>query len=276
MWKSRSDRSPRKSATVRRPRASDIAVSTLGGLLNARYTRPGLAGMRLPSSLITWCSGSTRAPNRRTVSPSTSTRPAPMSSSQCLRLPTPASARTFCSRTPPKEPGTSVSESLFSSSKSSSSSSSRSGVLILDVLNVFRQERREIGEILQAGQAQPLEEVPGGPVQDGTGFGIRPRSLGKAAQYQRAHDPVAVDAAHRRHPGPAYRLAVGHHGQRLQRRLSQADLLAVTDETLDERRAILAGVEPPAARDLAQVEAAILGDVGRGQVTQFGFDLIPR
>src|SRR4029077_18130343 len=111
---------------------------------------------------------------------------------------------------------------------------------------------------------------------DGTGFGIRPRFLGKAAQHQRAHDPVAVDAAHRRYPGPAYRLAVGHHGQRLQRRLSQPDLLAVTDETLDERRAILAGVEPPAAGDLAQVEAPALGYVGRGQVTQFGLDLVPR
>src|SRR5215813_1083514 len=189
--------------------------------------------MRLPSTLITWRSGSTRAPNLRTVSPSTSTRPAPMSFSQCLRLPTPASARTFCSRTPPREPGTSVRESLFSSSKSSSSSSwSRSGVLILDVLNVLRQERREIGQILQAGQAQPLQEVPGGPVQDGTGFLIRPRFLGEAAQYQRAHDPVAVDPAHRRYPGPAHRLAVGHHGQRLQRRLGQPDLLPVTDETL--------------------------------------------
>src|SRR5689334_23212223 len=202
--------------------------------------------MRLPSTLITWWSGSTRAPNRRTVSPSTWTRPAPMSSSQCLRLPTPASARTFCSRTPP---GTSVSESRFSSSKSSSSSSrSRSGVLILDVLNVLRQERREIGQILQAGQAQPLQEVSGGPEQDGAGFRVRPRFLGKATQHQRAHDPVAVDPAHRRHPGPAYRLAVGHHGQRLQRRLRQPDLLSVTDETLDQRRAILAGVEPPAAR----------------------------
>src|SRR5271165_3456377 len=253
MWKSRSDRSPRKSATVRRPRGSDIAVSTLGGLLKARYTRPGLAGMRLPSTLITWRSGSTRAPNRRTVSPSTSTRPAPMSSSQCLRLPTPASARTFCSRTPPMEPGTSVRESLSPSSKSSSSSSAwnlRSGVLIVDVLNVLRQERREIRQVLQAGQAQPLQEVPGGAVQDGSGLFVRARFLGQAAQHQRAHDPVAVDAAHRRYAGPAHRLTVGHHGQGLQRRLGQPDLLPVTDETLNQRRAILAGIEPPAAGDL--------------------------
>src|SRR5256885_7779452 len=162
--------------------------------------------MRLPSTLIPWWSGSTRAPNRRTVSPSTSTRPAPMSSSQCLRLPTPASARTFCSRTPS---GTSVSESRspssyssYSSYSSSSSSSSawklRSGVLIVDVLNVLRQERRQVRQVLQAGQAQPLEEVAGGPVQDGPGLGVRPRLLGQPAQHQRAHHPVAGDAPHRR------------------------------------------------------------------------------
>src|SRR5690348_1650634 len=212
--------------------------------------------MRLPSTLITWRSGSTRAPNRRTVSPSTSTRPAPMSSSQCLRLPTPASARTFCSRTPS---GTSVSESRspssYSSYSSSSSSSSawnlRSGVLILDVLNVLWQERRQVRQVLQAGQAQPLEEVPGGPVQDGPGVLVRSRFLGQAAQHQRAHHTVAVDTAYRRHPGPAHRLPVRHHGQGLQRRLGQPDLLPVADEALDQRRAVLARVEPPAAGDLA-------------------------
>src|SRR5215470_6795304 len=228
--------------------------------------------MRLPSTLITWWSGSTRAPNRRTVWPSTSTRPAPMSSSQYLRLPTPASARTFCSLTPP---GTSVSESLSLSSKSPKSSSSsswpawnlRSGVLILDVLDVLWQERREIRQVLQAGQAQPLQEVPGGPVQDGAGLLVCPRLFGEAAQHQRAHDPVAVDPADRGHARAADRLAVRDHGQGLQRRLGQPDLLRVTDETLDQRRAILAGVETPAACDFPEVEAAAAGLVGRGQVT---------
>src|SRR5262245_12719243 len=64
--------------------------------------------MRLPSTLMIWWSGSTLAPYRRTISPSTSTRPSPISCSQCLRLPTPAAASTFCRRTPP---GTSTSES---------------------------------------------------------------------------------------------------------------------------------------------------------------------
>src|SRR5580700_8233465 len=173
--------------------------------------------MRFPSTLITWCSGSTRAPNRRTVSPSTSTRPAPMSSSQCLRLPSPASARTFCSRTPP---GTSVSESRSASSSSYSSlRASRSGVLILDVLNVLWQERREIREILQARQAQPFQEVAGGAVQDGGGLRVRAGLLDQAAQRQRAHDAVAVDPAHGRDPGPAHRLAVGYDREGLKRRL---------------------------------------------------------
>src|SRR5690348_15176662 len=64
--------------------------------------------MRLPSTLMIWWSGSTLAPYRRTISPSTSTRPSPISSSQRRRLPTPAAASTFCRRTPP---GTSTSES---------------------------------------------------------------------------------------------------------------------------------------------------------------------
>src|SRR5580658_9244882 len=249
-----------------------MAVSTLGGLLKARYTSPGLAGMRFPSTLITWCSGSTRAPNRRTVCPSTSTRPAPISSSQCLRLPTPASARTFCSRTPP---GTSVSESLSSSSYSSTSRS-LSGVLILKVLNVLWQERREIGEILQARQAQPFQEVARGAVQDGSGLRVRASLLDQAAQRQRTHDAVAVDPADRRDPGPAHRLAVGDDRERLKRRLGEANLLAVSNETLDERGAILTGVEAPAAGYLAQVKATARGGVFLGEFGQRGRYLVPR
>src|SRR4029077_9259528 len=36
------------------------------------------------------------------------------------------------------------------------------------------------------------------------------------------------------------------------------------------------GEKPPAAGALAHVEAPALGNVGRGQVTQFGLDLVPR
>src|SRR6266536_1789976 len=46
--------------------------------------------------------------------------------------------------------------------------------------------------------------------------------------------------------------------------------------SLARKKKILEGVEPPAARDLAQVDATTHGDVGRCQVTHFHFDLLPR
>ena len=49
---------------------------------------------------MTAVAGSTRTPISRIGRPSTSTRPAAISSSQARRLPTPAAARTFCRRTP--------------------------------------------------------------------------------------------------------------------------------------------------------------------------------
>ena len=95
------------------------------------------------------------------------------------------------------------------------------------------------------------------------GLGVGAGLLHQAAQHQRAHHAVAVDAADRGNPGPAHRLPVGDHGQRLQRRLGEPDLLAVADEALHDRSALLPRVEAPAARHLAQVETAVLGGVGR-------------
>src|ERR1700690_261287 len=140
--------------------------------------------MRLPSTLMIWRSGSTLAPNRRTIWPSTSTRPSPIISSQCRLLPTPAAASTFCRRTPSGPSG-----SIRVSLSSSSSSGYMTGVL--SFLDVLRQERREVGQLLQAGQAEPLEEVAGGPVQDRAGLGIGRLLLDQAAQHERAHHPVA-------------------------------------------------------------------------------------
>src|SRR5713226_3544464 len=198
--------------------------------------------MRLPSTLMTCCWGSTRAPNLRTVSPSTSTRPAPISSSQCLRLPTPAAASTFCSRTPP---GTSVSPSRSPAGPKSSGPdtaapprpSGARGLIngILCVLDMIWQEGGELGQLLQAGQAQPLQEIPSGPVEDSPRLPFRARILHQSPQRQRAHYPVTVHPAHRRHPRPAHRLAVGHDGEGLQRRLSEPDLLPVTDKALHDR-----------------------------------------
>src|SRR5580704_14015591 len=264
--------------------------------------------MRIPSTRMIWCCGSTRAPNRRTVSPSTSTRPSPISSSQCRRLPTPAAASTFCSRTPP---GTSIRLSRSSSTSKSSGSWPRPalageggraggvsrraddsrGVLggrppgpapsgplvlinrILNVFDVLGQEGGEVREFLQAGQAEPLQEIPGRPVENSPRLALGAGLFHQSAERQRAQHTVAVDAADRRHPRPVDRLPVRHHGQRLQGGLGQPHLLPVPDEPLDYRRALGPGVEAPATRYLAQVEATLLGVVGRGQIAQGRRDL---
>src|SRR5215472_364989 len=258
---------------VRLPRSSDIALTTPGGLFSARYTRSSRAGIRLPSTRITCRLGSTLAPNLRTVSPSTSTRPAPISSSQYLRLPSPAAARTFCSRTPP---GTSTSESRAPPSALRLSSSPLPGrparsrrrsapgaatCAILFVLDVVGQERRKLGKLVQAGQAEPFEEVVGRAEQDGSGLRVRARLLDQAAQCERPHHAVAVHPAHSGHLGSAHRLPVGDDGQRLERGLGEPYFLAVAHEPLDHLRVLRPGVKAPAARDRAQLEAAPLGEV---------------
>src|SRR5580692_4591304 len=225
-----------------------------------------------------WRCGSTRAPYLRTTSPSTSTRPSPIISSQCLRLPTPAAASTFCSRTPP---GTSTSESRSSSAWSRPSSSrpptsrppatrsrwSRSRwsrlrwlmTRVSLVVDVVRQERGQLRQRIQTRQAEPLQEVPGRREQDRARLRVGACLLHQPAKHQGADHAVAVDAAHRRYPGAAHRLPVGDDGQGLERRLGQPDLLAVAHESLHDRGALLAGVVTPAAGHLAQLEAALLG-----------------
>src|ERR1700733_2875866 len=258
--------------------------------------------MRLPSTRMTWFSGSTRAPNRRTIWPATSTRPAPISSSQCRRLPTPASASTFCSRTPPgtsarssRSPASSAKSSLSSSSKpmlrsarrrACASGDSSTGLpsgplrprpfIVLYVLNVLRQERRQVGQFVQGRHAQPLEKVAGGAVQNRAGLQIGTGVLDQPAQHERPDHAVAVDTADRRDPGPADRLPVGDHGQGFERRLGEADLLPVPDEPLDQGRAVLTSIEAPAARYLPQVEAAAVGRVLGREGAQGGVDLAPR
>src|SRR5260370_2089424 len=209
-----------------------MVESTPGGLFSARYTRSWRAGMRLPSTRTIWRAGSTRAPNRVTISPSTSTRPSAIRSSQCLRLPSPAAARIFCSRTPGSGP---VSGSI-----------SVSSLFTLDILDVVRQERGKIRQLIEVPQADALEEVPGRAVQDRAGVRVGARLVDEPAQYQRPHDTVAVDPAHRRHPGPAHRLPVGDHGERFKRRLGEPHLLPVADEPLHHARPLRPALQPPA------------------------------
>ncbi len=76
-------------------------------------------------------------------------------------------------------------------------------------------------------------------------------------------------------PRPADRLAVGDHGQGLQRRLGEPHLLPAGDEALHHRGTFLAGVEPPSTRHLAQVVPAALLVVGSGQPGQGVGHLVP-
>src|SRR5260370_2344383 len=221
-----------------------MVESTPGGLFSARYTRSWRAGMRLPSTRTIWRAGSTRAPNRVTISPSTSTRPSAIRASQCLRLPSPAAARIFCSRTPGSGP---VSGSI-----------SVSSLFTLDILDVVRQERGKIRQLIEVPQADALEEVPGRAVQDRAGVRVGARLVDEPPQYQRPHDTVAVDPAHRRHPGPAHRLPGGDHGDRFNPRPGEPHLLAVPHEPLHHGRALGPGVEPPAACHLTQAEPPAL------------------
>src|SRR6266852_3597248 len=206
---------------------------------------------------MTWARGSTLAPNLRTIWPSTSSRPAPMSSSQARLLPTPAAASTFCSRTPP---GTSVSESRSPGSIPQSSSPSawpsparlgdrrrpaggslpprgsrRAVMAILFVVEMVGQERGELGQLVEAGDAEPFQEIHGRAEQGRPGFLVGPRFGHQAPEGQRAHHPVAVDAAYGRNLRPADRLAVGDDGKRLQGSLGQPYLLAVADEPFHHR-----------------------------------------
>src|SRR6266516_1694746 len=227
-----------KSAMVGLPRGSDIVLKTPGGLLSARYTRSWRAGIRLPSTRMIWRAVSTGAPNLATTSPWTSTLPSPIWGSQCLRLPMPAAASTFCNRTP-----------------AVALSASAPGLYTFDFLNVVRQQGGEFGKLVQRPQAGALEEIARRAVQDGPGLLFGARLFDQAAQHQRPHHAVAVDSAHRGHARTAHRLPVGDHRERFQRRLGEPHLLPVAHEALDHGRAFRPGVEPPPPGDLAQVES---------------------
>ena len=65
-----------------------------------------------------------------------------------------------------------------------------------------------------------------------------------------------VDPADLADLAPRHRLPVGHHGQRLQRRPGEPGGAGRGGEPLQDRAEVGAGVEPPAAADLPQHEAA--------------------
>ena len=141
------------------------------------------------------------------------------------------------------------------------------GQLVLEVVHVG-QVRRQLGQLVERGDADPLEEVAGRAVQVRAGLAVLAGLLDQAAGQQGAHHAVDVHAADRGHPGPGHRLLVGHDGEGLQRRLGEPRLLPVEHEALDDGGVLLARVVAPAAGDVAQLEAAALLGVLAGQLRE--------
>ena len=98
------------------------------------------------------------------------------------------------------------------------------------------QVRRQLGQVVERADPDPLEEVAGGPVEVRAGLVVLARLLDQPAGEQGAHHAVDVDAADRRDPGARDRLLVGDDRQGLQRRLGEPRLLPLEDEPLDDAR----------------------------------------
>src|SRR6478735_1115306 len=146
--------------------------------------------MRRPSTLMTAVSGSTRMPCSRTFLPSTSTRPLSIRISHARRLPTPAVAMTFCRRIACFSYCSVLGLSL------SDIATDRLQVLGIEVEGVEVGEiGGELGELVEALQTEPLEEVRRGAVKDRAGLVLAADLLDQAAGEQRAHDAVDVHAA---------------------------------------------------------------------------------
>ena len=121
-------------------------------------------------------------------------------------------------------------------------------LIVLDVLDV-RPAGTAPGRAARPGS--PCPAARGSSRWCGTRMapvsGSVPESSAEAAQDERPDHAVAVDAAHGGYPRPADGLPVGDDGQGLERRLGEPYLLAVPDEPLHERRAVLPSIEAPAA-----------------------------
>ena len=152
-------------------------------------------------------------------------------------------------------------------------------LLVLEVVDA-RQERRQLGQLVERGDADALQEVARGPVEVRTGLVVGAGLLDQAARQQRAHHAVDVDPADRGDAAAADRLLVGHHGQGLERGLRQAGLLPVEHEPLHDRGEVLAGVVAPAAGHVAQLEAAarlvVLRDQGVQRLDHLGHGVADR
>ena len=141
------------------------------------------------------------------------------------------------------------------------------GELVLEVVHVGKVWRK-LGQLVERGDPDPLEEVVRGPVEVGAGLGVLAGPLDEATREQRAHHAVDVDSPDRGDPSTRDRLLVGDDRQRLQCCLGQPRLLALEDEALHHRRVRVSAVEPPATGDVAQLEPATLLGVFGCEVVQ--------
>src|SRR3954471_4974260 len=113
--------------------------------------------------------GFTLVPSRVTTSPLTSTSPSSISSSLRRREATPARASSFCSLIRPSSSrGRSIRSAIGASAlrRRLGRGCRHLAQLVLQVVHVG-QVRRELGQLVEAGDADPLEEVAGGAVEVG-------------------------------------------------------------------------------------------------------------
>ena len=122
------------------------------------------------------------------------------------------------------------------------------------IVDGLGQQRRQLGQLGEAGQPEPLQEQRRRRVEPAAAVGVGADLVHQPAGDQRPHDAVDPDAADRRHAGAGHRLAVGDDGEGLQRGLGEPAALPVDQVALDDGGVLLAGVEPPPLPHPAQRE----------------------
>ena len=253
--------------------------------------------MRAPSTSMASTSGSARVPSVAT-SPLTVTRPAAISSSHARRLPSPAWASTFCSRSPVVgHPGSGSDPGGRPAASSGRPPARRRGrparprcrswpwwrgrgrCCCLERLETLGEGRRvgpeaplelldhvgaghEVAERGQVGErvdAELLEEGAVVPYMHRlAGTGVAADLGDVAPLLQRAHHAVDAHAPDRRHLRPGDRLLVGDDRQGLEGGGRELGRLALEHEPLDVGRLVGVGLVAPAARHPGELEAAAL------------------
>ena len=108
------------------------------------------------------------------------------------------------------------------------------------------QQGRQRRQVVDRRQPQPLEEQLGGAEQRALRRAVHARLLDEPSGHQGTQHAVAVHTAYRRDAGAGHRLAVGDHGEGLQRRPGELGALAAEQQPFDVGGVGVAGVEPPA------------------------------